>query len=71
GLPLDWTAVLPEAGGPVELPTYAFQRRRYWPEFPERVRGAGGDAVAGLRYRVIWESLGSLSGGGLSGLWLV
>ncbi|WP_338320992.1 hypothetical protein, partial [Streptomyces lonarensis] len=25
----------------------------------------------GLRYRVIWESLGSLSGGGLSGLWLV
>ncbi|WP_338320234.1 type I polyketide synthase, partial [Streptomyces lonarensis] len=71
GLPLDWTAVLPEAGGPVELPTYAFQHRRYWPEYPDRVPGAGTDLAAGLRYRVIWESLGSLSGGGLSGLWLV
>ncbi|MFF4701202.1 type I polyketide synthase [Streptomyces chattanoogensis] len=26
----DWTAVLPGEGTPVELPTYAFQRRRYW-----------------------------------------
>ncbi len=29
GAAVDWRAVLP-AGEPVELPTYAFQRRRYW-----------------------------------------
>ncbi|WP_435838040.1 type I polyketide synthase, partial [Streptomyces chrestomyceticus] len=31
GAPVDWQAVLP-AGEQVELPTYAFRRRRYWPE---------------------------------------
>ncbi|MFI6472983.1 beta-ketoacyl synthase N-terminal-like domain-containing protein [Streptomyces sp. NPDC050516] len=29
GAPVDWDAVLPEAR-PVPLPTYAFQRRRFW-----------------------------------------
>ncbi|MFJ8650692.1 type I polyketide synthase, partial [Streptomyces sp. NPDC093546] len=29
GVPIDWTGVLPDAR-PVDLPTYAFQRRRYW-----------------------------------------
>ncbi|WP_335984370.1 type I polyketide synthase, partial [Streptomyces sp. CA2R106] len=31
GAPVDWTSVLP-AGQQVELPTYAFRHRRYWPE---------------------------------------
>ncbi|MEU6162087.1 SDR family NAD(P)-dependent oxidoreductase, partial [Streptomyces sp. NPDC047130] len=31
GVEVDWSALLPE-GRPVELPTYAFQRERYWPE---------------------------------------
>ncbi|MGW2213227.1 SDR family NAD(P)-dependent oxidoreductase, partial [Streptomyces sp. NPDC001781] len=31
GLPVDWTTVLPSAQT-VELPTYAFQRQRYWME---------------------------------------
>ncbi|MFI1386721.1 SDR family NAD(P)-dependent oxidoreductase, partial [Embleya sp. NPDC020886] len=32
GLPVDWRPLLDGGGaGPVELPTYAFQRRRYWP----------------------------------------
>ncbi|WP_348772286.1 type I polyketide synthase [Streptomyces sp. RPA4-5] len=31
GVPVDWAAVLP-GGRRVSLPTYAFQRDRYWPE---------------------------------------
>jgi acyl transferase domain-containing protein/aryl carrier-like protein len=30
GLPVDWPAVLGPAPAPVDLPTYPFQRRRYW-----------------------------------------
>ena len=42
GVPVDWAAVL-GGGRRVDLPTYAFQRRRYWPR-PGRaadVRSAG------------------------------
>ncbi|WP_037075679.1 type I polyketide synthase [Pseudonocardia spinosispora] len=31
GVPIDWSAVL-KPGRPVDLPTYAFQHRRYWLE---------------------------------------
>jgi acyl transferase domain-containing protein len=37
GVPVDWTAVIPPAGR-VELPTYAFQHRRYWPDKPSLAR---------------------------------
>ncbi|MGD3111614.1 beta-ketoacyl synthase N-terminal-like domain-containing protein [Streptomyces sp. YGL11-2] len=45
GVPVDWDAVLPGAR-PVALPTYAFQRRRFWLA-PVPVGSAGGTAVAG------------------------
>ncbi|MFC5666794.1 beta-ketoacyl synthase N-terminal-like domain-containing protein, partial [Kitasatospora misakiensis] len=33
GVPVDWAAVLTDSGeGRVALPTYAFQRRRFWPK---------------------------------------
>jgi acyl transferase domain-containing protein len=32
GLNVDWEALLPPGASHVELPTYAFQRRRYWLE---------------------------------------
>jgi acyl transferase domain-containing protein/D-arabinose 1-dehydrogenase-like Zn-dependent alcohol dehydrogenase len=46
GVPVDWTAVL-VAGSSVELPTYAFQRSRYWlvPPVPTG-SGAGADTLA-------------------------
>ncbi|MFD0296795.1 SDR family NAD(P)-dependent oxidoreductase [Streptomyces sp. NPDC127118] len=46
GLDIDWGRVLPEAGRLTVLPTYAFQRSRYW---LESVGPVGGDvSAAGL-----------------------
>ncbi len=45
GVSVDWARVLP-AGRVVELPTYAFQRQRYWPA--PAPAGAGDVAGAGL-----------------------
>ncbi|WP_206793889.1 type I polyketide synthase [Amycolatopsis sp. MtRt-6] len=55
GVPVDWTTVL--SGRTVELPTYAFQRDRYWPEARKpsaSVAEHGGSAVADWRFRVEW-----------------
>ncbi|MFD0352423.1 SDR family NAD(P)-dependent oxidoreductase [Streptomyces sp. NPDC127110] len=43
GLPVDWTPLLP-AGRRVDLPTYPFQRQRYWPG----TTALGDVAAAGL-----------------------
>ncbi|WUA11976.1 SDR family NAD(P)-dependent oxidoreductase [Nocardia sp. NBC_01377] len=44
---IDWDAVLSETGGRrVELPTYAFQRSRYWLEPPVTDKGDAGSALA-------------------------
>ncbi len=46
GVPVDWRAVLGDPGGqPVRLPTYAFQRQRYWLDTP--LSAGGNSAVAG------------------------
>ncbi|WP_267891960.1 type I polyketide synthase, partial [Streptomyces pactum] len=46
GVPVDWTAFFDGLGAHrLDLPTYAFQRRRYWPT--EMTLGAGAEA-AGL-----------------------
>ncbi|MFI2207960.1 SDR family NAD(P)-dependent oxidoreductase, partial [Streptomyces sp. NPDC020192] len=56
GVPVDWEKL---SGGRkprwVELPTYAFQRRRYWPETaaPETGRATGRDPLDAL----FWESV--------------
>ncbi|MFE2376599.1 type I polyketide synthase, partial [Streptomyces sp. NPDC059398] len=47
GAPVDWRAVLPAAER-VELPTYAFQHERYWPQgtLSLALLGGGRDAVS-------------------------
>nr|WP_241845587.1 type I polyketide synthase [Streptomyces silvensis] len=46
GLPFDWSAVVPAGRpGPVELPTYPFQRRRFWLDETARPTAAGDPAL--------------------------
>ncbi|MFI9045597.1 beta-ketoacyl synthase N-terminal-like domain-containing protein [Streptomyces sp. NPDC053427] len=47
GAPVDWDAVLPGAR-PVPLPTYAFQRRRFWPAAAPVGSAAVGGVVGAL-----------------------
>nr|WP_051856516.1 type I polyketide synthase [Streptomyces sp. NRRL B-1347] len=46
GAELDWAALLPGARTTLDLPTYAFQRERYWPE--PALAGAGDVASVGI-----------------------
>ena len=48
GTPVDWAAVL-GGGRRVDLPTYAFQYQRYWPQ-PAAVPMADGDGVAEAQF---------------------
>ncbi|NEB41123.1 type I polyketide synthase [Streptomyces sp. SID14515] len=65
GAPVEW-ASLATGGRWVELPTYAFQRKRYWLEGPTgRPR-----ATDAWRYRVEWKPLRTPQGK-LSGRWLL
>ncbi|MFD6045923.1 KR domain-containing protein, partial [Streptomyces koyangensis] len=69
GVAVDWAAVL-GGGSAVELPTYAFQRRRFWPEVLEVERAAW--SVNDWRYRVTWQSMDvSDAVPVLSGTWLL
>ncbi|WTG05394.1 SDR family NAD(P)-dependent oxidoreductase (plasmid) [Streptomyces sp. NBC_01590] len=70
GKAVDWTPYFADAGARrVDLPTYAFQRERYWPESVALSMSSSADA---WRYRTAWEAvLGVLGGERLSGRWLV
>ncbi|MFF4364417.1 type I polyketide synthase [Streptomyces sp. NPDC001604] len=54
GLPVDWRRVLPPAQA-VELPTYAFQRRRYWLE--SAAPAEGGDGVYNPEEARFWAAV--------------
>ena len=69
GAAVDWAALFaPYGARRVELPTYAFQRRRYWLEQAGPVAASTGDP---LRYRVEWASVPDGSRASLSGGWAV
>jgi acyl transferase domain-containing protein/acyl-CoA synthetase (AMP-forming)/AMP-acid ligase II len=73
GAAVRWSALFPDVPG-ADLPTYAFQRRRYWPVQLPAVRPSGtpgqGRASASWSYQVAWEPL-PIAPSPLTGAWLV
>ncbi|WP_425574720.1 SDR family NAD(P)-dependent oxidoreductase, partial [Streptomyces asiaticus] len=71
GVAPDWAAYFAGTGAHrVDLPTYAFQHRRYWPEEPVASLAAA-TGIDGWRYQVAWKPLSLGSAARLSGVWLV
>ncbi len=63
GVSPDWTAVAGGRGGHVDLPTYAFRRRRFWPE-----TAASAEPVAGTEAeREFWTAVENADLGRLTG----
>ncbi|MGW8992876.1 type I polyketide synthase, partial [Streptomyces zhihengii] len=63
GAGVDWSAVFADRGArAIDLPTYAFQRERFWPEFPVNAAGAGELVDAAFWDAVDREDLAELAG---------
>jgi acyl transferase domain-containing protein/NADPH:quinone reductase-like Zn-dependent oxidoreductase/acyl carrier protein len=76
GIPVDLGPLFP-GGRPVDLPTYPFQRKRYWLDPPPRQAGtaqlrADADIVDSWAYRTGWRLLGDAATlPRLDGAWLL
>ncbi|MEU8220836.1 type I polyketide synthase [Micromonospora taraxaci] len=58
GAPVDWTTVIP-AAPTVELPTYPFQRQRFWPRPSTRAHGdASAFGLAPVTHPILGAALG-------------
>lgn len=71
GMDVDWSRFFEERGArPVDLPTYAFQRRRYWLDPPTAQPLSPSSPVDGWCHRVEWRPIPEPSAP-LPGPWLV
>jgi acyl transferase domain-containing protein/D-arabinose 1-dehydrogenase-like Zn-dependent alcohol dehydrogenase/acyl carrier protein/GDP-D-mannose dehydratase len=64
GTAVNWALVL-GGGRRVELPTYAFQHQRYWPEPRRAAVAAGGDGSGSVAEARFWAAI---EGGDIAGL---
>ncbi|RNG08196.1 type I polyketide synthase, partial [Streptomyces botrytidirepellens] len=63
GVHVDWTPLIGESSTPTALPTYPFQRRRYWLERPRPTAGADGLGLTATGHPVL-TTLAELPNGG-------
>ncbi|XYI03831.1 type I polyketide synthase [Sorangium sp. So ce1128] len=75
---VDFARLVPSGGRCVPMPTYPWQRRRYWLDLPSataRARRAGHDPVQGWFYEVTWperpRSIAPSERDGGAGSWLI
>ncbi|MFI7663622.1 SDR family NAD(P)-dependent oxidoreductase [Micromonospora parva] len=63
GVAVDWQSYFAGRGGPaVELPTYSFQRRRYWPDRRPQIAGVSAAGLDAIRHPLLSAAV-SLAGG--------
>ncbi|MFD8094684.1 type I polyketide synthase [Streptomyces malaysiensis] len=66
GVAVNWAAVFAGAGAArVDLPTYAFQYARYWPELPAAVGGTAGLGLATVDHPLVGAAVPLAGGEGL------
>ncbi|KOT27814.1 polyketide synthase, partial [Streptomyces caelestis] len=71
GVPVDWSVGTPAHTPPLDLPTYPFQHRRYWPAPRPAVTASPADPADAWTHRVTWRALPDPAPARLSGSWLL
>ena len=72
GVPIDWMNMLHASGAKAAtLPTYPFQRQRYWLQSASPGSARERTRMSERHYRVAWKPIAPASTPALSGSWLV